>query len=167
MSYIQKQAYFKGKRAEEAFCKLTGAKPSSASEDRYDHIDCFLPNGDSVDVKAHRKSHANGYLLVEFKNVAGDAGWASKQSKAKWIAYELEKGFLCVDKDELRRLAEKRIFAQPSSSTKVWRDNNITPEAGLYKFIGRGAWKGKLRKDVFTYIRLEDAKEITYQWHKK
>jgi len=26
----QREAYFKGKRAEEAFCKLTKAKPSSA-----------------------------------------------------------------------------------------------------------------------------------------
>ena len=162
----QREAYFKGKRAEEAFCKLTKAKPSSAKEDRYDHIDCYLPNGDGVDVKAHRKSHTNGFLLVEFKNVAGEHGWCSKESKAKWIAYELEKGFLCVDKEALRKFAERKIFAQPNATTDVWRQNHITPEGGLYKFLGRGSFKGKPRKDVFTYIRKEDVKDLPYKFYK-
>ena len=164
MSYAQRQAYFKGKECEALFRSLTGASESSPKQDRYEHIDCFLPDGRSVDVKAFRSgSTGKGRLIVEFVGTSGQSGWCSKESKVDLIAYELEERFLVVDKEQLRVLAQNKIFAQPSHTTRVWRKNKISSKEGLYKYCGRKtSHTGKPRHDVFTYINIEDVAEINH-----
>lgn len=155
MSYYHKQCFNKGKEAEARFFKLVKGKEGTPQEDVKDHIDGRMKDGRTVDVKGFKRSHANGYILVEFKNVSGNNGWASKGSKADLIAFEFEKGFVVVDKEELRKFSQGKLL-----SSEVIRRNKIPASAGLYKLCGRAN-----RKDVFTYITKKDLTHLEYDFY--
>ena len=133
------------------FRTLTGAKKSTFEED-LQHIDCFW-KGDAIDVKGPKPMHTQGYILVEFLNIYGTAGWCSKTSKAKYIAFQFPNEFLIVDKANLRSLAI--MLCPPYNKVVIMRRNRIKPLEGLHQWCGR--WRSK---DVFTYLLAEEAYSI-------
>jgi len=49
---------------------------------------------------------------------------------------------------------------QHNGNTKVLRENGLRAKDGLYKLVGRTPYKGRDRKDVFTYITKRDLLSI-------
>ena len=156
---MQQQALAAGEFYEKMFMKLTGATPRKSKEEDYAHVDCYL--GDvTIDVKGARSCQRDGYVLVEFKNVAGKDGWCSRNSAQK-IAFYFDEGFVVVDTLDLRRLAERKVMANPLNvGGKVTRTNRIGASAGLYLLCGRDG-----RKDVFTYITKDDLLSLEHDFY--
>lgn len=152
----QRIQYQEGREAEYFFRKWTGAKNAPKQMER-DHIDCIL-DGVTIDVKGIKKSHLDGYVLVEFLTVDGRPGWGSTKAITDMIAFQFPEGFYVVDRSELSRMAQKKTMAS-SISGKILRANNASPSSCLYKMVGRPG-----RKDVFTYITKEDLIELNPQF---
>jgi len=138
---------------ESLFRLLTGATKGTHEED-LQHIDCHW-KGKPVDVKGPKPMHSQGYVLVEFLNIYGTAGWCSKNSKAEYIAFQFPSEFLVVKKADLRSLA---ITLCPKYEINIMRRNGIKPEEGLHQWCGRAR-----SKDVFTYLLAEEAYSIADQ----
>jgi len=143
-----------GKYAEDLFAMATGLSIEHGANN-YNHVD-FMLDGQygiygGVDVKSNKASYKKGFILVEMISVNGKAGWASKNSYADFIAFQVDTGFFIVPKNLLREATIK--LCEPFDLTKVKRANKLSAEDHLYKWIGR-----KDRKDVFTYIKKEDLK---------
>ena len=159
MTHIRKKQrldYVEGKEAEYFFRKWTGAENATPDLERH-HIDCIL-DGKTVDVKGLKKSHKDGYVLVEFKTVDGRDGWGSTGASSDLVAFQFPEGFYVVDRIELSKMAQRKIFANPTASkNKIVRGNSIPPIAGLYGLVGRPS-----RRDVFTYITKEDLLSLNH-----
>lgn len=146
-----------GKHAEDLFALATGLSLEQGMNN-YNHVD-FVLDGQygiygCVDVKSNKASYKKGYILVEMIAVNGKAGWASKKSKADFIAFQIDTGFFIVPKNILRKVAVE--LSEPFDLEKVNRKSKSVPEQDLYKWVGRSN-----RKDVFTYIKKEDLKPYT------
>lgn len=155
MSYSkakQRQQFREGKDYERLFCKITGATMGTPEEDRK-HIDCHW-QGFSVDVKGNKASHAQGYALIEFKNVAGKDGWAT--TGADLIAFLFDKEFLVIKRADAMKMAQAKVM-EVSKDLHVYRANRTSAESGLYRMCGRSG-----RKDVFTYVKKDDLLELTH-----
>jgi len=139
---------------EELFRTLTGAIQGTFNED-LSHIDCFW-NGKAVDVKGLKPMHSKGYVLIEMINTWGTTGWCAKNSKAEYIAFQFPEYFIIVSKQDLRELTI--LLCPPFNEQEVYRKNFIKPSEGLYKWVGRD-----FKKDIFTYITLEDLKTIKHE----
>lgn len=139
---------------EELFRTLTGAIQGTFSED-LSHIDCFW-NEKAVDVKGLKPMHSKGYVLIEMINIWGTTGWCAKNSKAEYIAFQFPEYFIIVSKQDLRELTI--LLCPPFNEKEVYRKNFVKPSEGLYKWVGRD-----FKKDIFTYITLEDLKTINHE----
>ena len=139
---------------EQLFRALTGAKQGTFEED-LSHIDCFW-NGKAVDVKGLKPMHKKGYVLIEMINIWGTTGWCAKNSKAEYIAFQFPKYFIIVLKKDLRELTI--MLCPPFDKDQVHRENFVKPSDALYQWIGR-----QNKKDIFTYITLEDLKTINHE----
>ena len=134
------------------------AKEASFKENVHDHIDFFVKGeteklsdfGFSVDVKARkRKSRGSDeyddeYAWVEFKNVQGKKGWL--YGKADKIAFEIESGFLMVDRAELVKWCEEKV-----DFTRFARKAHTA----IYKVYTR-----KGREDLISRIKIEDVRGL-------
>ena len=143
-----------GRSAEALFKSLTKAEKTEIDLDKK-HIDFFW-EGKLVDVKGLKPSHKQGYILIEFVGGYGTRGWCSKQSKAEYIAFQFPERFYVFDKDILRNRTIS-LCPKYEGEESVLRKNKTPIKEGLYKWLGR--WN---RKDVFTYIKFEDVKDIIY-----
>jgi hypothetical protein len=159
----QQEMLSKGKESEELFFKLSGAKAGTQYDD-YNHIDAYLKDI-TVDVKGLKRSHINGYVLVEITNVQGKLGWCSTKGADK-IAFQFHGSFVLVDNRKLHALAVRRMIKHRRSNMPVMRVDSAARKYGydqiLYKPIGR-----KGRKDVFLYITKDDLmsiKETIYEY---
>lgn len=161
---MSRNAYFKGLKDEQLFMELTGATPRVAGQTDNNHIDCNL-DGFTVDVKGLKRSHKAGYVLVEFKNSAGKAGWANPNSGCDKVAFRFPEGFYVVDAHRLYNYA-KKLVKHDGGYGKVIRKSGVKPKDGLYKLIGRNKYRGIERKDVFTYIRKKDLLRIGAKLYK-
>lgn len=157
----KQQEYLKlGEHYEKLFINATGAEPRRSKNEDFQHIDCWL-DGKSVDVKGWRSCQQEGYVLIEFTNVLGRAGWCSDKSADK-IAFYFPEGFYVVDTLELKSLAQRKCLANPSNfGGKVYRANKVGASAGLYLLAGREG-----RKDVFTYITKDDLLSLKHEFYK-
>ena len=158
-----KKSYNTGDSAENLFQQLTGAKPSS-SDDNIKHID-YIYNDMLVDVKGNKESARNGYLLIEFISVNGSYGWCHKKSKATHIAFQMENGFILVNKDDLRKktlsLCKINDFDVLDDIIEcVYRGNNLIDKFNGYENIKYQLFGRKNRKDVFTYIEINDILDL-------
>ena len=142
-----------GSQGEDLFKELTNAMKTDVEEDKQ-HID-FYWDGRRVDVKGPKPMHKEGYVLLEFMNVWGNHGWCAKESKADYIAFQFPDAFYVFEKTAIRRRAIG--LCEPYSEDSVIRKNRIKPYDGLGKWLGR--WNSK---DVFTYLRLTDIKDLIY-----
>lgn len=148
----RKQDYLNGKEYERLFRELTDAT-DAGQKGESKHIDCYWKEF-SVDVKGSKQSHADGYALVEFANVAGKPGWAVQG--ADLIAFMFPQRFVVVRRKDLYEMAQKMVV-QHSKDIHVIRSSGVPAENGLYKMVGRPS-----RKDVFTYVTLKDLYSLTY-----
>lgn len=112
------------------------------------HIDFFI-NGESVDVKGLKKSHRQGLILLELKNVIGRDGWCSA-SGPKWIAFDFGAFFIHVKTTDLLSLVSTKC----DLTKKVDRAEDC-----LYKSYTR-----KQRQDLMTMIKLEDVIKNYEYW---
>ena len=135
------------------------AREASFKENVHQHIDFFIKGkterlvgfGFSVDVKA-RKRRSRGsdeyddeYTWIEFKNVQGKKGWL--YGEADKIAFEVEEGFLLVDKEELVRWCEKKVDLKKSVRN---------PYSAIYKVYTR-----KGREDLISRIKTADIRSLS------
>ena len=78
---------------------------STAKVDMFDHIDLFLGNGASVDVKRQKKvniydkNYSTTHTWIELKNIRGNPGWL--YGKATHIAFALMNHYIVVDRKEM------------------------------------------------------------------
>jgi hypothetical protein len=95
-----------------------GIKPSTKEENIFKHIDFFLPDGTSVDVKGKNKPDE---IWVEILNVKGNKGWL--YGEADIIAFELVEvgGFVMVNTDELRVFVAKHVQKEFTSKHESYR----------------------------------------------
>ena len=151
----QKIDYAEGREAEYCFRKWSGAEDAPKELERK-HVDCVW-KGYNVDVKGLKKSHYDGYVLVEFKTVDGRPGWGATGSSADLIAFQFPEGFYVVKREDLYKLAQNKVIANPTATDKPIRVNSLAPSSGLYTLVGRPG-----RKDVFTYILKDDLLSLTH-----
>lgn len=86
---------------------------SSVNDDRYKHIDFYLSNGLTVDVKAHKKINATDldvsevYTWIEIDNVNGNFGWVN--GWATHIAYSFTTHYKLFDRKKLREYIMSKV----------------------------------------------------------
>jgi hypothetical protein len=142
-----------GQQGEDLFRQLTQAIKTDVAEDKQ-HID-FDWDGKKIDVKGLKPMHKQGYILLEFLNVWGYHGWCAKESKADYIAFQFPEAFYVFKKEDLRARAIQ--LCEKFSEDTILRQNRVKPHDGLGKWIGRYG-----KKDVFTYLRFVDVKDLIY-----
>lgn len=86
---------------------------SSAYDDIYKHIDFYLENGWSVDVKAHKRINWSDdnvtykYVWVELRTVKGRKGWID--GEATHIAFSITDSYIIVSREKLRALVKSKL----------------------------------------------------------
>lgn len=162
------ERYRRGNNAEILFVNsMLGINPNSKivkatkEQDMFDHIDYFV-DGISYDVKSLKKVSARdqntneNIVWVELKNVRGNKGWL--YGKCDRIAFELNKSFALVDREDLVRVVEKLII-----------DKHM-PFPVLYHKYGRSfsqqqvLEKGYICADEMTLIEFKDIKDIVLEY---
>tara|TARA_R110000868_G_scaffold253987_1_gene510619 strand:- start:84 stop:587 length:504 start_codon:yes stop_codon:yes gene_type:complete len=131
-------------------CKLNGIEviKSSDNQDIYNHIDFFI-YGKGIDIKGYKKSHTQGFIIVEFKNVNGYSGSCSKESKCEWIAFQFQSCFWIVRKNELLNYCRQEV-----------KNEYVESFNDCYKKL----YTRKNRKDLMTKLSLSDLKTFNFIW---
>lgn len=140
------------KNGEESFikaCKLNNIdyKKSNKNED-INHIDFWI-YGKGIDIKGFKKSHQEGFIVVEFKNVQGNAGSCSDGSGCEWIAFQFENCFWIVRKEELLTYCRKNVAIE-----------YVNDFENCYKKL----YSRKGRNDLMTKLHLTDIKNFNFIW---
>src|SRR5690606_34840157 len=151
--------------------KFKGLKceKSSTQDDRYKHIDFYIENGMSVDVKAHKKINATDkevsqeYTWIEILNVNGNFGWVS--GFATHIAYSFTTHYKLFDREKLKEFIMSRV---PKHSF-VYKEYNVPPTP--YVVYRRGTLKDKVvlvpikdLVDHVPYLELERDETLLEEW---
>lgn len=131
------------------YMKINNATKSTEDEDKYKHIDCKLPNGLRVDVKAPKKKnrHDDSFdlssFLVEFKNVRGNDGWLFGEADIISLATVIDNKWVFID--VVRQMLYdyiKKWYGLPGDDIQ---QNPDDPKIGVY-------YQRENRDDVFIYI---------------
>lgn len=130
---------------------------STKEQDLFDHIDFFVDDI-SYDVKSLKKISYNHkavdptIIWIEFKNVRGKLGWL--YGKAERIAFELEKEFIFVEREDLRKRAESLTIKKFTKFPEPYHlyGRTFSPE--------KERQKGYKCQDVMTYIFLKDIEDL-------
>lgn len=131
-----------GDQCESRFAAIfPGIQKSTKEENIFKHIDFFLPDGTSVDVKGKNKPDE---IWVEILNVRGNKGWM--YGDADYIAFEMVElgGFIMVKTSELREYVEQNI------------EKTFTNKHGAYKKLYRRS--GRL--DIITKLFVTDVMSL-------
>ena len=144
-----------GKKGEENFrlaCKLNNLQYVEATDkENIKHVD-FYVLGLGVDVKGYKNAHKDGFLIVEFRNVNGNAGSCSEKSNADLLAFQFEDYFLIVRKDELLNYCRKEV-----------KNEYVSEFKDCYKKL----YTRKDRKDLMTKLHVSDLKTFNFIWKLK
>jgi hypothetical protein len=155
-----------GEKAENLFILLAvrmGWKVSASSnhENIHDHWDYLIERKTEsykVEVKSKKRLRRNedtpqqNFIWVELKNVRGELGWLF--GKADLIAFEREKNFLIIQKNDLKKMVKEKVDLK--SKAKNAND-------ALYKIYQREG-----RKDKLTLLPIKDIEEIKFmEWAKE
>lgn len=84
---------------------------STERQNIYEHTDFFICD-QPLDVKGMKKGYADGYIVIEFKNVNGKPGWCSEVSPVRYIAFQFEDCFVIVKKAELLNYCRKNVVIE-------------------------------------------------------
>lgn len=119
---------------------------STDDENMKSHIDYFIW-GKPVDVKGLKKSHLDGFIVVEFKNVQGRHGWCSKDSPIEYVAFQFKNGFVILKKDEILEYCR----------------NNVSNEyVNDFKDAYKKMYTRSGRKDLMTKLHLDDIDKMEF-----
>tara|TARA_A100000171_G_C2099270_1_gene128776 strand:+ start:73 stop:582 length:510 start_codon:yes stop_codon:yes gene_type:complete len=133
-----------GETAEESFDKsmlsLGFLTEPTGFKDQVRHIDFFVKGDFSVDVKSMKRLERGGdlqenYVWVEFQSTNGSKGWL--YGDCSHIAFELEKKFVLVGREELALLCETIVNDEYVKKPK---------DAHLFKYQRAG------RKDIISLV---------------
>ena len=147
-----------GKKIEILFANecLSDAIFATRYQDQMEHWDvkgiCSLISDKELkfDVKSQKKNHrsdnkfSSELTWIEGKNVDGHDGWI--KGKADYIAFEKEKIWLIVNREQLYKLTVEKLFENGNKTGK-----------GKYLIYTR-----KNAKDVITQIPFKDMEEIEH-----
>lgn len=129
--------------------KKLDIKKTSAKDDIHKHTD-FIVDGKSFDVKGLKKSHNEGNILIELRNVQGKSGWCNKSGVPEWVAFDFGLFFVCVSNSDLYDLA---------CDLCDLKDKVSSVGAAMYKGYTR-----KDRKDLMTVVSLSDVIKGCDHW---
>jgi len=137
MSFLKK-----GKQTEKKFAEMfEDYKFSTKQEDIKEHWDIEIKS--KVDVKGMKKIRRSdefpnqNYHWIEIKNVNGEHGWS--YGKADFFAFEIEKYWIVVSKEDLQELIKDMVVKE------------MVESPSLYKLYQR-----KGRKDIMTLVTSYD-----------
>ena len=158
--WIQDSSWKRGQGVEAMFAKLLNKRADEARAadlmEQFSHVDYFSNLG-SIDVKARKRiarkdaDVQDDLVWLEFKNVQGKIGWL--YGKADWIAFEREKDFVMVKRDELAKMGEK--LCDLGDRVSAGRD-------ALYK-----GYQRRGRKDLLSIVKMSDVLKLYHQlWTK-
>lgn len=147
-----------GAKAESLFAEIYKSRgkelrKANTKQDKFEHIDFFFANGESVDVKARKKINRKNkaaqddLIFVEIKNVSGKNGWL--HGKADWIAFERENDFVIVSRKELVKLVDFLV------DKEKWVDKT---ENALYKVYRR--WNRP--NEMVTLLKMKDILKLRH-----
>lgn len=81
---------------------------SCEKDDMFKHIDFYLNNGQSVDVKASNKVfNSEHYVWIELMNIYGNKGWIN--GKATFIAFSLGDRYVFFKRRELKYFVYNKV----------------------------------------------------------
>lgn len=156
--YGNSEAWKRGEALETKFFELyKSTHPNarrSTRQEQFKHID--IVDGETrIDVKARKRVSKRGnYRLqtentwLEFKDTAGNPGWLF--GEASHIAFELDDGFLIVQRQDLANLAKEKCDV-----------HNLvqSPTEALYKGFSRPS-----RDDLISMIKTDDMLDLKYDF---
>jgi hypothetical protein len=144
---MYKKSFIEGNKAQQEFVKQALKRDftvhkSTNDQDKREHWDCEVPFG-KVDVKGIKRKNRHGkknsdIIWIEMRGKYDD-GWL--RGKADYIAFQHEKGFTIVHREELIRLVLRLVKTEFVKEPKLYK---------LYKRDG----------SLLTMIRLDDLKQI-------
>jgi hypothetical protein len=135
-----------------------GVRKASEAQDKTQHIDYILNVAGrevTVDVKGRKKFSDRGLLLIEILNVIGNRGWLL--GKAEQIAFQLQKGWLIVDRNALFRLVKDKMGLYVSTKGGI----SVTAERGkqvssLPCLAPSWYCRPERPKEMVTYLTIND-----------
>lgn len=157
------KCYTRGKKAEKLYEDILKSRDIESEEVKgkrqwVDHIDFLLthPDGseESVEVKARKKSSRSDdkvqdeWIWIEFKNVQGKDGWL--YGKADRIAFQVEEGFVMIDRKKLVKLAEKLIDLE-----------DIVKKSSDAQYKGYRRWNRP--KELVGMLKMDDIKSLDHE----
>lgn len=125
-------------------------RAATNKEDRFRHIDIFISNGISVDIKAQKrvnnsdKDFSTDFTWVEFLNVNGNLGWVD--GFATHIAYALGDHYKIFHRESLKVYVASRVL----KDSIMIKDN--FPEPYIY-------YRRPTLKDKIVLVSLKDLEE--------
>ena len=130
----------------------------ATKEEQFKHIDFVLSNGINVDVKGFKNTHQYGYILLEFKNVQGKAGWCSEESGADLISFDMDHHLMMVPVPWLIEFSRKQYIR--IGKPPIVRSNKMPPyDTMLYKLYQRNG-----RQDLMMIITSTDLFKCPSYW---
>lgn len=156
-----------GDYAEKLFAKLTNATLVKGI-DNMNHVD-FIIGDKLIDVKGLKNSVDSGYVLIEFIGVSGFHGWCHHKSMATHIAFLTpDDQFILVNNEDLRKKTLSlcgilEFDTLDDVSERVYRTNNPADLFNGYENIKYELYGRDDRKDVYTYITLNDILTLDYE----
>ena len=130
----------------------------ATEEEQFQHIDFVIGGGIKIDVKGFKNTHEYGYVLLEFKNVQGKAGWCSEESGAHMIAFDMDHHFLIVPVKWLIQFSREQYIA--AGKPPMVTASKMPPyDTMLYKLYQR-----QNRKDLMMLIRSTDLFQCPSYW---
>lgn len=149
----------KGEAQFEAMAENFGITCVPASQDQqFKHIDFIIGGNIKVDVKGFKRSHENGYVIVEVRNVQGKGGWCSKESHADMIAFDMGMFYHIVPRSWLMTFVEDRY--NRSGRLPVVKGSKMPAyEQILYRLYQRQG-----RKDLMMVITSNDLYQCPTYW---
>ena len=128
---------------------------STKDEDRKEHWDVLSRSMGKVEIKSQKKLQRSDahvcdeYIWLEIRDIVGGPGWIVG-GKADVVAFEQRKGFLVVDREELKTYLEKEVIPR-CELTEPTSD----PKDALGRFYSRAG-----RRDCVTLVPKKDISDL-------
>ena len=129
---------------------------SHSDDDKFKHIDFYLSNGHSVDVKSSNRFYKGEYSLwFELTNIYGNRGWL--YGKATYIAFSLGDKYIFFRRRDLVRFIFNRNI-----NTKNW-----TFKVGFQNVKPYVVYRRQSFKDRIIMIPLKDLLKLNHFFVKR
>jgi len=132
-------------------------KPAT-QEQQFKHVDFTIGGNIKVDVKGYKRSHENGYVIIEVRNVQGKGGWCSEESEADMIAFDMGMFYHIVPKTWLMKFVKEtheRLGKKPPL---------VGAKMPSYKDVLYRLYRRQGRKDLMMVITANDLYTCPTYW---